>query len=146
MALEDFTDSGYKSVWRGGNYAVKWFQAGDGNMKAGLIAEYDDADEIKILTADTGLPFGVVGDLPTVDLDTAISAGSSLYIFLRGSGARVTMAHDDTVEALTAGMLVETGTVAGTCFKQAAAGIITAGIVMKGLAAAADKFVPEVMI
>ncbi|MHA1795222.1 MAG: hypothetical protein ACTSUK_03860 [Promethearchaeota archaeon] len=86
----------------GGPYAVRWFQAGDGNMKAGYVCMDDDEDEVKIC-ATNGVPFGVIGRSPAVDLDTAISSGEPVKVYIIGVGTMMWLKHDGTNQTVTKG-------------------------------------------
>jgi hypothetical protein len=85
----------------GGQMLVMWFQAGDGNMKAGYVCQDDDADEVKVCATD-GQAFAVVGKLPDVDVDTAITSGDAMFVYLR-AGTLSWLAHDGTNQTVTKG-------------------------------------------
>lgn len=138
MALGNLTDQ-YKSIWHGGSYVVMWFQAGDGNMRPGMVCSDDDADEVKVCAID-GTPFGIVNELATADLDTAITAGLAMEVFPIGQGAKLSVAHDtQTQNSAKGGLVIRSATTAGTIENGTTAGVVV-GMALE-LIAAADKFV-----
>lgn len=139
MALGNLSDK-RKDVWCGGKYLVKWFQTGTADIKAGYVVAEDDADEVKICPT-SGIPAGVSGALPWIDLDTLFSAGISIPVFPIGLGALLMIGHDATVEAIAKGELcITSATVAGTAFKGTTAGRVV-GIYQETLSAGADQWI-----
>lgn len=71
-----------------GNSGPDYFQAGEANIKPGMVVMYDDSDEVKICTS-TGYPIGVVGCDADHDLGTAYSSGDRIPVWLLGCGVDI---------------------------------------------------------
>lgn len=72
----------------------EYFQAGDGNMKPGMVVMEDDADEVKICSG-TGIPIGIVGCDADHDLSTVYTIGERIPIWLLGCGVDLYVLHED---------------------------------------------------
>lgn len=91
-----------------------YYQAGDGNMKAGYLCMEDDADEVKIWDSTSGDPreiVGVVGAKADQDLNTAYSAGERIPVWLIGSGVELYILHDgNSAETIKKGLPIMAST------------------------------------
>ena len=86
----------------------EYFQAGDSNMKPGMICMHDDADEVKICTS-TGAPFGVVGCDADHDLSTAYTAGERIPVWVLGCGVDIyVLCKDATTITVVKGSIIDT--------------------------------------
>ena len=79
----------------------RFYQAGDSTLQPGYVAERDDADEVKVATTSNQIPFGVCGATSYMDLNTAVTAGRRIPIWLCGSGVEIMVLHDDDAGATT---------------------------------------------
>ncbi|KKN42540.1 hypothetical protein LCGC14_0712260 [marine sediment metagenome] len=78
-----------------------YYQAGDSTLQPGYVATRDDSDEVKVATASDAIPLGVCGATSYMDLNTAVTAGRRIPIWLCGSGVEVMVLHDDDTGAAT---------------------------------------------
>jgi len=86
----------------------EYFQAGDSNMKPGMVVMHDDADEVKICTS-TGKPIGVVGCDADHDLSTVYAAGERIPIYMIGSGVEMfILCKDATTITVEKGSIMDT--------------------------------------
>jgi len=76
-------------------------QAGDSTLQPGYVATRDDSDEVKVATASDARPYGVCGATSYMDLNTAVTAGRRIPIWLCGSGVDIMVLHDDDTGATT---------------------------------------------
>lgn len=79
----------------------EYFQAGDSTAKPGHVLERDDSDEVKIATTSMVIPFGICGATSYMDLNTAVTAGRRIPVWLCGSGVDINVLHDDDTGATT---------------------------------------------
>jgi len=101
----DLSDYDVSDPYIGGQMVVMWFQAGDSSMKAGYLCMDDDADEVKVCAVD-GQPFALVGKMPTVDIDTEITSGDGMFVYLP-AGTLVWMAHDTADQTVNKGSIID---------------------------------------
>jgi hypothetical protein len=103
------TDLSYyaNDTYIGGPHYVMWFEAGDGNMKAGYLCMDDgsDAGEVKVCATD-GDAFGAIAKDAIVDIDTAISVGESVKLYLP-VGTLLRLKHDGTDQSVTRGVRIQ---------------------------------------
>lgn len=85
-----------------------YYQAGDSNLKPGMVCMEDDADEVKICTS-TGVPLGIVGCDADHDLGTVYSAGERIPVWKLGSGVDIyVLCADNTTITVTKSSVIET--------------------------------------
>jgi len=86
----------------------EYFQAGDSNMKPGMVCMHDDADEVKICTS-TGKPFGIIGCDADHDLGTVYTAGERIPVWILGCGVDLyVMCVDATTITVEKGSIMDT--------------------------------------
>jgi hypothetical protein len=85
----------------------EYYQAGDGNMKPGMVVMEDDADEVKVCIS-TAKPLGIVGCDADHDLGTAYSAGERIPIYPLGCGVDIyVLCQDAGAMAITKSLVMD---------------------------------------
>lgn len=78
-----------------------FYQAGDALIQPGFVVSRDDPDEVKICPTSGTRPFGIAGATTYQDLNTVITIGHRVAVWLCGSGVDVMVLHDDDTGAAT---------------------------------------------
>ena len=103
MAIESLSDTA-NDTYVGGAFYMMWWEAGDGNMKAGYVASDDaSADEEIIICAVNGTPFAVTALQATVDIDTALTSGIMYEYYALHIGTVLEIPHEDDAGTVARG-------------------------------------------
>lgn len=115
MADHDLSE--YRNdTYVGGPFLIMWFEAGDSLIKTGYIVGYDSGDAAEVtICATNGAPFGVAGKIADHDLNTVVSAGDSLPVYLLGVGSLMYLCQDgdSTVDGIRGSWCMRSDATAG---------------------------------